>query len=135
MNWDFKNFSRSEFVCKHCGQLPEIAEYHYFYMVFYQLQPFRTNIGRKVIITSGYRCPTHNKEIGGAVRSYHTIPVNPTLYHPCAVDFYVPGLTTLQAEDIIPAIFNVNFCGYHIYFREDDTWICHIDWRGYRARW
>lgn len=35
------------------------------------LQKIRDHFGTTVTINSGYRCPTHNKNIGGASQSYH----------------------------------------------------------------
>jgi len=135
MIWNFNNFERSEFVCKHCGQLPEIAENHYYGMVMYFLQPFRTHIGKPVFIHSGYRCKIHNDNSPNtAVNSYHTLGKKPTIYHPCAVDFY----TDIEPEDAVFYVeyhTAVDFCGYHLYFNKDDLWFIHIDWRGFKARW
>lgn len=36
------------------------------------LQQLRTHFGSPVTVTSGYRCQTHNKAVGGARNSYHT---------------------------------------------------------------
>ncbi len=135
MRWDFKNFKRSEFVCKCCGQLPEIAEIHYHGLVMYFLQPLRTHICRPVYIHSGYRCFTHNKNSPNtAVNSYHTLGKKPTIYHPCAVDFWT-DLTTEDAEFYIDYHTSIDFCGYHLYDRWDNLWFIHIDWRGYKCRW
>ncbi len=60
-----ENFKGSEFACKHCGQL-EIHE-----RLIHLLQQLRTTIGTPMIITSGYRCPTHNRNVGGSSRSLH----------------------------------------------------------------
>ena len=40
-----QHFNREEFACNHCGE--------------------------PVVINSGYRCPTHNRNVGGAARSTH----------------------------------------------------------------
>lgn len=36
------------------------------------LQKIRDHFGKPVHINSGYRCPKHNKAVGGATNSYHT---------------------------------------------------------------
>lgn len=57
MNWeDYPNFKKSEFDCKHTGlneMKPEFMEL---------LQTLRTMYGKPMIITSGYRHPTHPVE-------------------------------------------------------------------------
>ena len=57
MNWaDYPNFSKAEFDCKHTGlngMLPEFMEC---------LQALRTEYGKAMAITSGYRHPTHPVE-------------------------------------------------------------------------
>lgn len=60
------HFNDTEFACKHCGVAlcrPLLQE---------KLETLRAKIGNKPIqIVSGYRCPVHNKEIGGATDSQH----------------------------------------------------------------
>ena len=68
-----QNFIKSELCCKHCGQLIFNDE------TLISLQGFRYSLNRKygrnirLIITSGYRCPIHNKNVGGAANSQHTM--------------------------------------------------------------
>ena len=38
----------------------------------HRLQLARTITGMSFVITSGYRCETHNKAVGGVIRSGHT---------------------------------------------------------------
>lgn len=63
------NFSSEELVCK-CGKCPaspiavELIE---------KLQKLRDEYGESITITSGYRCPEHNKAIGGASKSQHIL--------------------------------------------------------------
>ncbi len=38
-----------------------------------KLEGMRRELGFPVIITSAYRCPAHNREVGGAVRSWHLL--------------------------------------------------------------
>lgn len=60
-----KNFSLREFQCPCCGQVKIDSN------LVYLLQVLRDSINRPIIITSGYRCPKHNKEVGGENNSYH----------------------------------------------------------------
>jgi len=135
MKWNFKYFKRSEFACKCCGELPEIAEEHYYYMVFYFLEQFRKELGRPIIIRSGYRCPKHNLEVGGVVRSYHTIPKNPTFRHPCAVDMYSECFSADNFSFWLGLAINLDYCGYHLYINDKGLYFVHLDFRGRYARW
>ena len=59
------HFTVEEFTCKHCGkvvidlQLVELVE------------ELRRYLGKPVVITSAYRCPVHNRRIGGVKNSAH----------------------------------------------------------------
>lgn len=61
-----KNFSRSEFACRcGCGLddiHPETVE---------ALQKMRDRLGAAIHVNSGCRCSTHNRAVGGELRSYH----------------------------------------------------------------
>jgi uncharacterized protein YcbK (DUF882 family) len=62
-----KHFNTKEFECK-CGKCdiqyiePDLIE---------KLEKVRELYGKPIIITSAYRCPEHNKSIGGALNSSH----------------------------------------------------------------
>lgn len=59
-------FSREEFECKcGCGMATVDAE------LLFILDDIRINLVSPVHITSGHRCRTHNKSVGGAKDSYH----------------------------------------------------------------
>lgn len=59
IDWsDYKNFTEAEFLC-HCGcgradQSPSFMA---------RLQRVRQVYGRPMIVTSGFRCPTHNARV------------------------------------------------------------------------
>lgn len=76
-------FSESDFKCKcGCGQgewNPRLKNI---------LNEFREFLNTPVIVTSGYRCPTHNSKVGGAKNSYHVKSM--------AVDIVVRGYTGPQ---------------------------------------
>ncbi len=65
----YPNFSRSEFACKGiccCGASSPIDD-----SLVEGLQELRDILGHPLKVTSGFRCVTRNKEIGGAEKSMH----------------------------------------------------------------
>lgn len=88
------HFSKKEFACKCCGQNGPID-----LALVDSLEVLRVLVGKPIIITSGYRCPKHNAEIGGAKNSQHTKGT--------AADIKSPGATPLELFALaaqIPAI-------------------------------
>ena len=61
-----KNFSRAEFLCRHCQLVvgPDM-------LLVDVLQRMRTAQGQPMRIVSGYRCAPHNIAVGGSRRSQH----------------------------------------------------------------
>jgi uncharacterized protein YcbK (DUF882 family) len=108
------NFKLQEFECKHCRAVkidPELVR---------RLQAMREEIGKPVIINSGYRCPAHNKAIGGATNSQH-------LYGRAA-DIICPGLAIGQLYAVAEKYFADGGLGKYIGY-------IHVDVRGVKARW
>ena len=67
MKW--KHFDKSEFFCK-CGRKHDqqlVSD-----RLVCMLDLAREKAGVPFVINSGYRCPEHNKEIGGVKNSAHT---------------------------------------------------------------
>lgn len=62
---DFKYFKLGEFACKHC------SENHISEEFVRKLDNARSYAGIPFVITSGYRCPAHNKAVGGVTGSAH----------------------------------------------------------------
>ncbi len=60
-----ENFRLSEFHCRHCQQVKLHSR------LVELLQRLRSEIGRPVVITSGYRCKEHNTAVGGSKNSLH----------------------------------------------------------------
>ena len=63
------NFKLREFQCKGvncCGNAVILHK-----LLLDRLQAMRTEAGHPLVINSGYRCPAHNRAIGGASRSKH----------------------------------------------------------------
>ncbi len=60
------HFDSSEFLCRdNCGKV------HVDPGLIYLLEKARELIGRPIVIHSGFRCPEHNKAVGGKPNSAH----------------------------------------------------------------
>jgi uncharacterized protein YcbK (DUF882 family) len=67
MNWAlYPNFSEAEFRCKHTGK----CEMHPDFMQ--RLQWLRDVYGKPMVVTSGYRAPSHPDEVCKAKPGEHT---------------------------------------------------------------
>jgi len=62
------NFKVREFLCPCCGEEGIKEALVYRLQNAHDLQP----VNRMMIVTSGYRCPAHNKQVGGVEDSAHT---------------------------------------------------------------
>ena len=86
-------FSMNEFKCKHCGQLPPNGMSK---VLLTKLDELRERVGGPIVVTSGYRCPTHNRNEGGVWNSQHV--------QGTAADIYAPGISVdhlaTLAEDV-----------------------------------
>lgn len=60
-----KHFSTVEMDCPHCGKCNMQPEF------MAKLEQLRVAYGKPITINSGYRCPEHNKAVGGAPNSFH----------------------------------------------------------------
>ena len=60
-----RSFSKRELACKCCGVCNMDQE------LLTRLQTFRDLLGAPLVIASAYRCPRHNKAVGGASGSMH----------------------------------------------------------------
>ncbi len=83
------------------------------------LQKLRNQINRPVIITSGYRNPTHNKNVGGSPRSQHLLGT--------AADIAVRGMSP---QELAPRAEAIGFTGIGLYRN-----FLHLDIRPTPARW
>ena len=111
------NFSRSEFACK-CGCGFDTVDVE----LINALRDLRVAIGGKPItITSGCRCESHNKAVGGAPNSQHL--------YARAADIYSSETTPSDILEKLEELFP-NKYGIGIY----SGWV-HIDTRNEKARW
>lgn len=63
------NFSYAELACKSGDPCPYPGRLRH---LAWTLQHIRTEFGKPIRVTSGYRSPEYNKEIGGVKNSQHT---------------------------------------------------------------
>lgn len=85
-------------------------------------QEARNRIGRSFHITSWYRPPAVNQQVGGASESRHIVGD--------AIDFYCDGLTGDQLYWSLDPWWTGGLGRYTQY-----PYLCHLDARGYRSRW
>ena len=70
MKWDgIRYFARSEFVCSCCGK--EDMDYDFVEV----MDRLRETLGRRLIVTSGWRCKRYNKKVGGKQNSAHLLGI------------------------------------------------------------
>ena len=66
---------RDEYACHHCKALPPFFSNDYPDMaikeLFESFAKIREAYGKPIIISSGYRCPSHNIAVGGSYLSAH----------------------------------------------------------------
>ena len=114
-----KNFRLSEFR-------PGKHSYEYIRLspsLVQALEDIRARTGRPVTVTSGYRPPDYNREVGGVSNSAHIDGL--------AADIYCDGLTTDQLYDICEQVIGTRGgVGYY-----PKSGFVHVDLRGYYARW
>lgn len=61
-------FTLDEFRCNCCGELPPDGMNP---VLLEKLDMLRAAINAPIIVTSGYRCETHNRNVGGVKSSTH----------------------------------------------------------------
>lgn len=110
-----KHFKSSEFACRHCGETKINSE------LIVVLELVRMHFNSPVTINSSYRCPTHNKAVGGADKSQHLLGT--------AADIVVKGVTPAAVYQFVDTVFP-NSYGLGRYDN-----FTHVDVRNYKARW
>lgn len=92
------------------------------------LEVIRAAVGKPVQVISGYRCPAHNRKVGGAVNSRHTWGD--------AVDIQVQGMSGEELRNLVEQLIarkQLPDGGVGTYSKKVLT--LHYDLRGIRARW
>jgi len=119
-----KNFNKSEFECK-CGcEMPEDVLFE-IQKLAAQLQTIRDFIKKPVKLTNAYRCPKHNKAVGGVSNSQHILGK--------AADIQI---NNLDPAEVYKAIDNLTEHGHILQggLGKYNTFT-HYDIRKTRARW
>ena len=115
------NFKSNEFDChgSKCCSTTKIDET----LVKY-LQKIRDHFGKSVKISSGYRCATHNKKVGGATASLHAKGQ--------AADIYITGV---KPSEIAKYAESIGILGIGLYETDKDGHFVHIDTRTTKSFW
>ena len=114
-----QHFCVSEFACKGDGCCGETKLDGALVTV---LELIRQHFGAAVIINSGYRCPSHNKAVGGAAGSLHTKGM--------AADIVVQGAKPLEVAQYAERI-GVQGIGLYADFVHVDTRAAKSFWYGH----
>ena len=108
-----KHFKLDEFRCKHCKKLKLDIN------LLLKLEELRRFTG-PLIINSGYRCPTHNRNVSGASRSQHL--------QGTAADLRATRMKPSQVYTYADKVFSNGGVGRYNTFT-------HVDVRNGRSRW
>lgn len=101
-----ENFWAAEFQCR-CGCGVDAMDPRF----MLTLQAVRSDFNRPMIISSGARCPKHNREVGGAKYSAHICtPGAPA----CAADITTLGLSGELKYELLRLGFKYGFRGIGI---------------------
>lgn len=109
-----EHFKVKEFSCKDGSTIIFVDDH-----LVSILELLREKLGKPIIITSGYRTPTHNEKVGGTKYSYHM--------RGKAVDIKVNGIPAKKVAEELDKL--VDDCGIIVY----KSWV-HVDVREERYR-
>lgn len=118
-------FKEHEMEC-HCGKcLKTIFDAN----LIRKLDALREDLGRPVVINSGYRCKKHNDAVGGSPTSQHLLGKAADIkVDKCKINGKM--LRKMTAAELLPYAEKHGFDGIGLY-----SWGLHVDVRGYKARW
>ena len=118
IDWSkYPNFTKKEFDCKETG------ENNMSYYFLDKVQELRTQYGKPIIITSGYRSVNHSIERKKARGGYHTRGI--------ACDI---RCNSQEAYDIVHIAFNLGFTGIRISQAQGKARFVHLDLRPIEER-
>lgn len=111
-----KYFTREELACPDTGDCLINAK------LLVKLDELRELAGKPIIVTSGYRSPTHNAKVGGAQSSQHT--------EGKAADLVCLGLSYKKFLKLCEQVFANGGVGCY-----PEEKFVHVDVRAKKARW
>lgn len=118
------NFNLREFQSRDGAEMTENVKANIIRLAK-ALQIIRDEIKQPITVTSGYRSPTHNRAVKGAVNSQHL--------HGTAADIRVASMKPIQVATVIERLISegkIPQGGLKAY-----KTFTHYDIRGIRARW
>lgn len=108
-----EHFKSNELACKCCGENKVTEE------LLDLLEAIRTKLGEPVLITSAYRCESHNLKCGGKPKSQHLLGK--------AADIHVKSMTPKQLHTFLEKNFKIGGMGLYPTF-------VHVDVRKYSGK-
>ena len=122
-----KNFNREEFDCK-CGCEMPSSVFYEVELLAEELQVIRDHFKAPIQINSAYRCPSHNKAIGGVSNSQHVLGK--------ASDIVIKGYTPDEVADELEVMLEDEcLFPFHLGGIGRYNTFTHIDIRANKARW
>lgn len=115
------NFKVSEFACHGSGCCSEVLIDSDLVNL---VQKIRTHFGKKVTVSSAYRCSKHNRNVGGATGSYHTKGK--------AADIIVDGVKPAEVAKYAESL---GVKGIGLYETAKDGHFVHVDTRTTKSFW
>lgn len=88
------------------------------------VQKIRSHFGKPVKVSSGYRCPVHNKNVGGATGSRHGKGM--------AADIYIDGIAPAEIAKYAEGL---GIKGIGLYETDEDGHFVHVDTRTTKSYW
>jgi uncharacterized protein YcbK (DUF882 family) len=120
------NFNITEWMCHDgCGVPYDLVEN--VRQCATNLQVLRDELGRAIVIVSGYRNPSYNQRIGGAKKSFHMTGL--------AADIRIRGLEPMVVASTIERLIKNGKMEQGGIGTYDEDGFTHFDCRGTRARW
>jgi len=113
-----EHFMYQDFICPCCDRLKLIPA---FFTHVRMLEEMLERLGFTFAVTSGYRCRSHNEEVGGAAQSWHLL---------FATDIRPEDGNEDKLREMYRAALTLDFGGIGLYEAH-----LHLDLRPEKVRW